>query len=61
MFYFVGYISYLPVFHGFILDHQERLEGKKKGEVEKISDPHVSRKDMEMAEKVNKYNVSSVT
>ncbi|XP_062272124.1 GPALPP motifs-containing protein 1 [Scomber scombrus] len=37
---------------------RERLEGKKKVEVEKCSNPHVARKDMEMAEKVTKYNES---
>lgn len=37
---------------------RERLEGKKKGEAEKDSVPHVSHKDLEMAEKVSKYNDS---
>lgn len=35
---------------------RERLEGKKKGEVEKDDVPQLSRKDLEMAEKVSKYN-----
>ncbi|XP_059210741.1 GPALPP motifs-containing protein 1 [Centropristis striata] len=35
---------------------QERLEGKKKGEVEKDDAPQVSYKDMEMAKKVSQYN-----
>ncbi|XP_044061345.1 GPALPP motifs-containing protein 1 [Siniperca chuatsi] len=38
--------------------HRERLEGKKKGEAEKDDVPQVSRKDLEMAEKVSKYNES---
>ncbi|XP_022624032.1 GPALPP motifs-containing protein 1 [Seriola dumerili] len=37
---------------------RERLEGKKRGESEKDSVPHVSHKDLEMAEKVSKYNES---
>ncbi|XP_029986820.1 GPALPP motifs-containing protein 1 [Sphaeramia orbicularis] len=37
---------------------RERLEGKKKGETTKDSEPQVPRKDMEMAEKVSKYNES---
>ncbi|XP_053179374.1 GPALPP motifs-containing protein 1 [Scomber japonicus] len=37
---------------------RERLEGKKKGEVEKCSNVHVTKKDIEMAEKVTKYNES---
>lgn len=37
---------------------RERLEGKKKGEVEKDSVPKLSRKELEMAEKVTKYNES---
>lgn len=37
------------------------MEGKKKGEAEKDSVPHVSHKDLEMAEKVSKYNVSGCT
>lgn len=37
---------------------REHFEGKKKGEAEKDSDPHVSQKDLEMAEKVSKYNES---
>ncbi|XP_036951478.1 GPALPP motifs-containing protein 1 [Acanthopagrus latus] len=35
---------------------RERLEGKKKGEVEKDDGPRLSRKELEMAEKVSKYN-----
>ncbi|XP_035508404.1 GPALPP motifs-containing protein 1 [Morone saxatilis] len=35
---------------------RERLEGKKKGEEEKDDVPQLSRKDLEMAEKVSKYN-----
>ncbi|XP_076586830.1 GPALPP motifs-containing protein 1 [Chaetodon auriga] len=37
---------------------RERLEGKKKGEVEKDDVPQLSQKDLEMAEKVSKYNES---
>ncbi|XP_008283018.1 GPALPP motifs-containing protein 1 [Stegastes partitus] len=37
---------------------RERLEGKKKGEAEKDDVPQVSRKDLEMADKVSKYNES---
>ncbi|XP_024151758.1 GPALPP motifs-containing protein 1 [Oryzias melastigma] len=38
---------------------RERLEGKNKKESEEKDDvPHVSRKDMEMADKVSKYNDS---
>lgn len=37
---------------------RERLERKKKGESEKDDVPQVSRKDLEMAEKVSKYNES---
>ncbi|XP_070686316.1 GPALPP motifs-containing protein 1 [Pempheris klunzingeri] len=37
---------------------RERIEKKKKGEVEKDDVPQVSQKDMEMAEKVSKYNES---
>ncbi|KAM9366226.1 GPALPP motifs-containing protein 1 [Symphorus nematophorus] len=37
---------------------RERLEGKKKGEAEKDDAPKLSRKDLEMAEKVSKYNES---
>ncbi|XP_040895534.1 GPALPP motifs-containing protein 1 [Toxotes jaculatrix] len=37
---------------------RERLEGKKKGEVEGDSVPQVHHKDLEMAEKVSKYNES---
>ncbi|XP_041841597.1 LOW QUALITY PROTEIN: GPALPP motifs-containing protein 1 [Melanotaenia boesemani] len=37
---------------------RERLEGKKRGEVEKADVPQVSRKDLEMADKVSKYNES---
>lgn len=40
---------------------QERLEGKKKGEVEKDDAPQLSHKDLEMAAKVSKYNVSGIT
>ncbi|XP_051235268.1 GPALPP motifs-containing protein 1 [Dicentrarchus labrax] len=35
---------------------RERLEGKKKGEEEKDDVPQLSHKDLEMAEKVSKYN-----
>ncbi|KAM8763364.1 GPALPP motifs-containing protein 1 [Acanthopagrus schlegelii] len=35
---------------------RERLEGKKKVEVEKDDGPRLSRKELEMAEKVSKYN-----
>lgn len=37
---------------------RERLEGKKSGEAEKADVPQVSRKDLEMADKVSKYNES---
>nr|XP_020463523.1 GPALPP motifs-containing protein 1 [Monopterus albus] len=37
---------------------RERLEGKKKGEIEKDSVPQISPKELEMAEKVSKYNES---
>ncbi|XP_072236908.1 GPALPP motifs-containing protein 1 [Leuresthes tenuis] len=37
---------------------RERLEGKKKGEAEKDDVPQVSRKELEIAEKVSKYNES---
>lgn len=37
---------------------RERLEGKNKDEKEKESAPQLSRKDIEMAEKVSKYNES---
>ncbi|XP_018539265.1 GPALPP motifs-containing protein 1 [Lates calcarifer] len=37
---------------------RERLEGKRKGEAEKDSVPHVPHKDLEIAEKVSKYNES---
>lgn len=37
---------------------RERLEKKKKGEPEKDDVPQLSRKDLEMAEKVSKYNES---
>lgn len=37
---------------------RERLEGKNKGEKEKDDTPQLSRKDIEMAEKVSKYNES---
>ncbi|KAK2853862.1 hypothetical protein Q5P01_006523 [Channa striata] len=37
---------------------RERLEGKKKDEVEKDNDPQVTHKDLEMAAKVSKYNES---
>ncbi|XP_043999492.1 GPALPP motifs-containing protein 1 [Gambusia affinis] len=37
---------------------QERLEGKKTGEEKKDRAPQVSRRDIEMAEKVSKYNES---
>uniref|UniRef100_A0A8C6SGQ8 GPALPP motifs-containing protein 1 n=1 Tax=Neogobius melanostomus TaxID=47308 RepID=A0A8C6SGQ8_9GOBI len=37
---------------------RERLEGKNKGEKDKDSAPQLSRKDIEMAEKVSKYNES---
>lgn len=43
----------------FLLHQQERLEGKKTGEAKDDSVPQLSRRDMEMAEKVSKYNVSS--
>lgn len=46
------------VSHGSVLHQQERLERKEKGEAEKDSAPQVPRKDLEMAEKVSKYNVS---
>lgn len=48
------------VSHGYVLHQQERLEGKEKGEAEKDSAPQVPRKDLEMAEKVSKYNVSGL-
>ncbi|KAM7405950.1 hypothetical protein PAMP_000360 [Pampus punctatissimus] len=38
--------------------HREHLEGKKRDEVEEDSVPHMSRKDLEMSEKVTKYNNS---
>ncbi|XP_061671098.1 GPALPP motifs-containing protein 1 [Syngnathoides biaculeatus] len=34
----------------------ERIERKKKGEAEKASAPQISQKDLEMADKVSKYN-----
>lgn len=37
---------------------RERLEAKKKGEAEKDDVPQLSQKDLEMAEKVSKYNES---
>ncbi|XP_029001171.1 GPALPP motifs-containing protein 1 [Betta splendens] len=37
---------------------RERLEGKRKSEEEKDSVPQLSQKDLEMAEKVSKYNES---
>uniref|UniRef100_A0A672IN81 GPALPP motifs-containing protein 1 n=1 Tax=Salarias fasciatus TaxID=181472 RepID=A0A672IN81_SALFA len=37
---------------------QERLEKKRKGEAEKDSNPQFSPKDLDMAEKVSKYNDS---
>ncbi|XP_039995522.1 GPALPP motifs-containing protein 1 [Xiphias gladius] len=37
---------------------RERLEGKKKGEAEKDSVPQVPHTDLQMAEKVSKYNES---
>ncbi|XP_022051129.2 GPALPP motifs-containing protein 1 [Acanthochromis polyacanthus] len=37
---------------------RERLERKKKGEAEKDDVPQLSRKDLEMAEKVSQYNES---
>lgn len=37
---------------------RERLEGKKKGEAEKDDAPQLSQKDLEMAQKVSKYNDS---
>ncbi|KAM6943434.1 GPALPP motifs-containing protein 1 [Xenentodon cancila] len=37
---------------------RERVEGKKKGEVEKDNVAQVSHRDLEMAEKVSKYNES---
>lgn len=37
---------------------RERLEGKSKGDNEKDSTPQLSRKDIEMADKVSKYNES---
>uniref|UniRef100_A0A1A7XZ20 GPALPP motifs-containing protein 1 n=1 Tax=Iconisemion striatum TaxID=60296 RepID=A0A1A7XZ20_9TELE len=37
---------------------RERLEGKKTSETKKDSAPQVSQKDLEMAEKVSKYNES---
>lgn len=39
---------------------QERLEKKDKGEVERDDVPQVTQKDLDMAEKVSKYNVSRV-
>ncbi|MED6264809.1 hypothetical protein CHARACLAT_018939 [Characodon lateralis] len=36
---------------------RERLEGKKTGEAKKDEVPHVSQKEMKMAEKVSKYNI----
>lgn len=44
----------------FCLSFQERLEAKEKGESVKDDGPHLSQKELEMAEKVSKYNVSSV-
>lgn len=41
-------------------DQQERLEKKDKGEVERDDVPQLTQKDLEMAEKVSKYNVSCV-
>lgn len=38
---------------------QERLEAKEKGESAKDEAPRLSQKELEMAEKVSKYNVSS--
>ncbi|XP_028257834.1 GPALPP motifs-containing protein 1 [Parambassis ranga] len=37
---------------------RERLEGKKKGEKEREDSPQLSQKDVDMAEKVSKYNES---
>lgn len=37
---------------------RERLEGKNKGEDDKDSSPQLTRKDIEMADKVSKYNES---
>lgn len=39
---------------------QERLEKKDKGEVERDDVPQLTQKDLDMAEKVSKYNVSHV-
>lgn len=53
--------SYEDMFGNFSLVclSQERLEAKEKGESAKDEAPRLSQKELEMAEKVSKYNVSS--
>lgn len=60
---FVFYTGFWKIVFGnslLVCLSQERLEAKEKGESTKDDGPRLSHKELETAEKVSKYNVSSV-